>query len=114
MEFSEAMPEPDMTLYCNSCGKYFTTKFNLKRHKVKVHYPKVKKYLKHDKKGKKYQCKICKELFFPSARLKEHYLKVHTKHELSWNSVGLDSLARRKPIMPKEKMNQFSDDILSR
>ena len=59
----------------------------------------------HDKKGKKYQCKICKELFFPSSRLKQHYLKKHTNDDLARYNINLNTLARKKPLLPKEKMN---------
>ena len=59
----------------------------------------------HDKKGKKYQCKIYKELFFPSSRLKEHYLKKHASDDLARYNINLNTLARKKQLLPKEKMN---------
>ncbi len=108
------MPEPNTSVYCDTCGKTFASKFNLKRHKDLVHSFKDKKYMKHEKKGKKYQCKICKALFFPSVRLKEHYLKAHKKEQLIWNGIEMEQLLRRKPLIPKEQMPQLTNDMLSK
>ena len=93
------------TFACMHCKKEFPSKFNMIRHEKNTHYNKDKKYMQHEKKGNKYKCKICLELFFPSARLKDHYLKKHTNDELARWNINIKTLARKKPIMKKEKMN---------
>ena len=76
----------------------------MERHIDKVYIDKSKKYLKHDKTGKKYQCKICKELFFPNSRLKGLYLKKHNNDDLSRYNISLNTLAWKKLLLQKEKM----------
>ena len=58
------IPELHIVRYCcmhNYCGKYFTTRFNLKRHIEIVHLN-----------YKRYRCETCEKLFASKKNLIEH------------------------------------------
>ena len=72
---------------------------------VLMHSGKVHKYLKHIKEGGKYVCQVCGQKFFPSNRLKEHYLKKHTEEELKENGIASEVLQfKQKRALHKEEV----------
>jgi hypothetical protein len=55
------------------------------------------KYLKHKKEEGKYVCELCGKKFFPSNRLKEHYIKHHSDDKLNQVGIDLEALRYKKP-----------------
>ena len=72
---------------------------------VLMHSGKVHKYLKHIKEDGKYVCQVCGSKFFPSNRLKDHYLKKHTDQELKANGIDREVLQyKQKRAVLKEEV----------
>ena len=67
---------------CEICNKTLSSKSNLKKHIKEVHNKGAHTYIKHEKDGGKYVCKICRDKFPHSSRLKLHYKKKHLEEEV--------------------------------
>jgi hypothetical protein len=57
-----------------------------------MHGNQSKVYMKHEKVGVKYQCKVCAKEYTHSAKLKKHYIKQHTLEQRLAQDIECDEL----------------------
>lgn len=82
-------------VYCDQCGKWFASDYNLKIHVQTYHEGKYQP----SKNGKRYACQLCEKTYSTKSNLDEHVLSVHEKNtpyecDLCPRKFGLQSKLR--------------------
>lgn len=82
----------------------------MRKHKKVVHGGVAKKYIKHEKKGEGFECKVCQKRFTHTYNLKLHYAREHSHSELKQFKVPQEPIvhhSRRQQAVPAEQQTLY-------